>query len=191
MGVRACVLAASLAACSRSSAPSGPEARIAEDLGAQLGVTVERVRCPAGAYPKACTAEIEGTDGLPVRVVETDAGYEWTLEDFVISTRPLAAEIAIELDDLGVEATVDCGAVVRVTRVGDRIECAIAGEKDGLAWARILDEEAHFELELLLGAAAIEARTRPGDPAELERMSRELDDGVTVDGGGGVAGVPE
>ena len=170
-----------LAACGKRATP-GPEARIAEDLGRQLGVPVARLRCPPGAFPKTCTAEIEGTEGLPVRVEETAEGYAWTLDGFVISTRPLADEIAIELDELGVEATVDCGAVLRITRIGDRIECVLHGDREGRAWARILDDDAHFDLELALGQAAIDARTRPADPAELERMSRALDDG-DVDGG--------
>jgi hypothetical protein len=176
MGVRVhcCLAAALVCGCGGGGRADGPEGRIAADLGRQLGVEVDRVRCPAGAYPKTCVATIAGAD-VELAVTEGADGIAWTLEGFVISMAPLAAQIAIELDDLGVEATVDCGAPIRVTHVGERLQCALHGGVEGAALIRIVDEEARFDLELALDPAAVHARTVPADRAELERLSRALD----------------
>jgi hypothetical protein len=170
-----CLVAGLVPAC--GSGHPGPERQIAEDLGRQLGVPIERVRCRPGAYPKTCTAEVAGPDGLELTVTDDADGLAWTLDGFVISTRPLAVEIAVQLDELGVEAEVDCGPTLRVTHVGDRVPCTLHGDLEGAAWARIVDDEARFELELALGAEAVAARTTASDDAELERRSRALDVG--------------
>jgi hypothetical protein len=177
MRLRAVWCLAAVACGGGGGGRTGPEREIAEDLSRQLGVPVAGVRCARGGYPKTCTAEIAGTEGLALTVADGADGLEWTLSGFVISTEPLAVQIAIELDDLGVEADVDCGPTLRVTQIGDRIQCALRGELEGAAWARIVDEEARFELELALGPDAVAARTHAADQAELERRSRALDVG--------------
>jgi hypothetical protein len=166
---------AAVLACACGGGRAGPERQIADDLSRQLGVPVTRVRCQGGSYPRTCTAEVPGTEGLALTVAEGVDGLEWTLQGFVISTKPLAVRIAIELDDLGVEAEVDCGPTLRVTHIGDRIRCELHGDLEGAAWARIVDDEARFELELAIGPEAVAARTTPADAAELERRSRALD----------------
>lgn len=170
---RVFLAAAGLAACGKGRA--GPEAQIAKDLAAQLGAPVRKVTCPEGALPKTCTADVDGTP-LPVTLREDGGELVWDLDGFVISTRPLAAEIAAELDDLGVTADIDCGATYRLTQVGDRLVCALHHDGvDGAAFVRVLDDHAHVDIELALDPAAVAARTGAADPAELEQLSRSLD----------------
>lgn len=170
----ACVL---VGACGKGGGGSAAERDIAAGLARELGVPVERVRCPAGPYPKRCAAEVPESPPIEVRVVEGYEGLEWSIDGFVIATAPLAAQIAIELDDLGVEAEVDCGPRYLTTAVGARIACTLdLGEgRTGAAWARIDDDDATFSLELALDPATVAARTRAVDIAELERRSRALD----------------
>jgi hypothetical protein len=182
------------AACGGGSG-GGAERQIAEGLARELGVPVSRVRCPAGSFPKRCAAEVAGSEAIEVTVVEGADGLEWSIDGFVISTAPLAAEIAIELDDLGVEAEVDCGPRYLTTAVGERVACTLdlGGGLRGAAWARIVDEDATFALELALDPAAVAARTATADVAALEQLSRALDvddpfgdddeDGTARDGG--------
>jgi len=150
-------------------------------------VPVRRVRCPEGGYPKRCAAEVEASPAIEVQVVEGGDGLAWSIDGFVISTLPLAAEIALELDDLGVEAEVDCGPRYLTTEVGARVACTLvlAGGERGAAWARILDDDATFALELALDPAAVAARTAEVDDAELERRSRALDIGTPDDDAAG------
>lgn len=178
-------------ACGSGGNGGRVEREIGEGLGTELGVPVSRVRCPGGVYPKRCAAEVAGSPAIEVRVVEGPDGFEWSIEGFVISTRPLAAEIAIELDDLGVEAAVDCGPPYVTTEVGARVACTLdlGGGLRGAAWARIIDEDATFALELALDPAAVAARTATVDVAELERLSRALDvDDPSGDDDDGAAG---
>lgn len=176
MAGRIGLIALAAAACGGGSG-GGVEREIAEGLTRELGVPVSRVRCPGGPYPKRCAAEVAGSESIEVEVVEGADGFEWSIDGFVISTAPLAAEIAIELDDLGVEAAVDCGPMYVTTAVGERIACTLdlGDGLRGAAWARILDEDAAFSLELALDPAAVAARTATADVAELERLSRALD----------------
>jgi len=164
-----------MAGCGGGSG-GGVEEQIRRDLGRQLGVRVERLRCPPGAFPKACAADLPGTPGVEVTVADGPDGVEWSLAGFLIATAPLEVEIAAELDDLGVEATADCGPAYRVTHVGDRVPCTLeVGGARGAAWARITDDAADFDLELALDPAAVAARTGEADEADLERLSRALD----------------
>jgi hypothetical protein len=167
------------AACGGAEAPPPPtvEARIAQDLAAHVGVPVTRVVCPAGPSPRTCVAEIPGTSGIELRVSDTPEGAEWEVAGFLVSVAPLEVEIALRLDELGVEATVDCGERFRTTQVGDRVPCALAvGGERGAAWAVIVDDDGRFELELVLDPAAATARSAEVDDAELTRRSLELDD---------------
>ncbi len=195
-GMRVVLPALALVACGGGAASPpapapGAEQRIAEDLARQVGVPVERVRCPDGPYPKSCTAEVPGSAGIELEVTEVGDELAWSVPGFVISTAPLAIQIGIELDDLGVEAEVDCGDTFVVTRVGEVIECGLAiGEARGAAWATITDDEGRFSLELALDQAAVEARRRPRDEAALLRRSLELDDGRDYDDEGEVSSPP-
>jgi hypothetical protein len=189
------------AACGGGGSGGGVERQIEIGLEKKLGVPVERVRCPAGPYPKRCAVEVTRSPAIEVQVVERNdgaGGLDWSIDGFVISTAPLAAEIAIELDDLGVEAAVDCGPAYVTTEVGQRIACTLdlGGGVRGAAWARIVDDEARFALELALDPAAVAARTTEVDPAELERLSRALDvddpfDAPAGDAGPRDGGVPD
>jgi hypothetical protein len=162
-----------IAGCGGEGKP-GVEEQIRRELGKQLGVPVAKVRCPEGAYPRTCAAELPGAT-VDVALAETG---EWSLAGFVIATAPLEVAIEVELDELGVEAEVDCAPAYRVVQVGERVACVIdASGVEGAAWARITDEDARFDLELALDPAAVAARTGEVDEAELERLSRALDDG--------------
>jgi hypothetical protein len=173
------VAVAVAAACGGGSGGGGVEKEIAEGLARELGVPVGRVRCPAGPYPKRCTAEVAGSEPIEVRAAEAldGKGVDWSIEGFVISTRPLAAEIGLELDDLGVEAKVDCGPTYVTTAVGQRVACTLelVDGRRGAAWARIVDDDGTFALELALDEAAVGARTATVEDAELDRLSRALD----------------
>jgi hypothetical protein len=194
MAGRIGLIAVAAAACGSGSG-GGVEREIAEGLGRELGVPVSRVRCPGGPYPKRCAAEVAGSEPIEVKVTEGAEGLEWSIDGFVISTAPLAAQIGIELDDLGVEAAVDCGPAYLTTEVGKRVACTLdlGDGLRGAAWARIVDDDASFALELALDPAAVAARTATADVAELERLSRALDvddalgdddeDGPARDGG--------
>src|SRR5688572_25269886 len=117
--VREVLLVAALAGCGGGGREPGrrsPEQQIADDLAEQVGVPVETVRCPDGPFPKRCVAEIEGSAGIELEVTDLGAELAWSVPGFVISTAPLEVQIGIELDDLGVEAEVDCGDDFRVTR---------------------------------------------------------------------------
>jgi hypothetical protein len=101
----------------------------------------------------------------------------WALVGVVIATAPLAAEIVDELADLGVTATVDCGAPLRQAHRGARLDCTIdrgdAGK--GAAWATILDDDGAYRLEVALDPAVAEARTTVVDDNALIRTSEALD----------------
>src|SRR5687768_3055273 len=122
---RRCAVAGAIVLAACGEGRRGVEGQIAGELGRQLGVKAKGVRCPAGAMPKVCVATI-GTAEIPVRVSDGEGGVVWEVDGFVIATAPLEIEIGIELDDLGIEAEVDCGAEYRVTEVGERIGCELS-----------------------------------------------------------------
>ncbi len=167
------VLAA--AACGGSSRSEGVEAILARDVAAQLGAEVT-VTCPTGPFPKACAVHVPGGDDLTIDVAEDRHAYLWSLRGFVIATAPLVEAIQDELTELGVAGEIACGPALKVVAVGDRVRCDLAlGHTLGAAWARILDDDGDFELELALTAAAVQARTIDYDLDALTRESRALD----------------
>jgi len=185
-----------VAACGRGGVSEGVEARLTRDVTAQLGIAAT-VTCPVGQpFPKTCAVGLEdGGEPLAIAVTEDQDGYAWTLAGFVIATAPLAAAITDELHDLGVDGEVDCGPALRAAAVGDRVRCDLdLGGVPGAAWARIIDDQAGFELELALSPGAVTARSQDADEAALVRASRALDrddaegvgdgdDDVPTDGG--------
>lgn len=182
-------IAAVLAACgSGGGGGGGIEAELGKTVSTQLGVDVT-VTCPAGKFPAVCAVHVPGGDDLALDVTESKDAWSWTLRGFVIATTPLVHTIEGELADLGLPGEVDCGPALRVTHVGERIRCAldVAGGP-GAAWATILDDDARFELELAVTAAAVAARTEDVDQVALEKASRALDrddaEGVAEDDDG-------
>lgn len=169
------VLLLAVVACGGGGGGAGVEAKLAEDVSAQLGAPVT-VTCPAGPFPKPCAVHVEDGDDLTIDVTDTKDAWQWSLRGFVIATAPLVAAIREELDDLGVQAEIACGPALRAAAVGERVRCDLdLGGVAGAAWATILDEDASFELELALSPEAVEARTSDVDDVALTRASRELD----------------
>lgn len=170
---RRCAIAVIVAGCGGSEGGGGGvEEGVRRGLARELGVEVGEVRCPAGALPKVCRARI-GEAAIDVRVADASDGIAWEVDGFVIATAPIEVAVGIELDELGIETTADCGPAYVVTEVGARIACALG--TGGAAWARIIDDDGRFALEIAVDAAAAAARTAEIDDAELERRSRALD----------------
>lgn len=181
-----CVAACGGGGDARVDGASRFEAELARGLAAQLGVAVERVRCPAGAAAGACTAEVGGVDG-GLRLAVTEAGdgaLTWRLAEFVVATAPVAARVAAELRGLGLpDDGVDCGPALVRTAPGQRLRCALrlpAG--DGLALVTIRDDQARFSVELAVSPQAAAARTTPVPLDDLLRRSRALDSADALDG---------
>jgi len=176
------LLAAALAAsaCGRGKTGERPlERDIRTGLAAQLATAVEGVECPAPPAPFTCRARV-GDTWLHVEVIPSAGGeLAWQLTDFAIAAAPLEAYLVAELAGLGVPATADCGARVRVAQVGDRIACALGSA--GAAWATITDEDGGFSIEIALGDDAVHARTEASDVAALDELSAALDHDGTVD----------
>jgi len=173
--VRRAVLALPLlAACGRrAEGESRIEREVRTGLGTQLAARVDAVDCPGGPPPLTCEAKV-GEARLHVWVAPAGSGQvAWDLIDLVVAAPPLEAYLRAALGELGVEGKADCGARVRVAKIGDRIECSLG--KAGAAWATVLDDDGVVSVELALGDDGVRVRTEAVDVAGLDELSRALD----------------
>jgi hypothetical protein len=142
------------------------ESAIARELTERLGVPVT-TRCVIVAEVAGCRA---WAGSVPMRVIVENHRGEWTweVEGRFVSTAPIAAQIAGELADLGVQQTVDCGAPV--ARVDDRLACKLSG--GGSAFVTVA-RDGRVDLELAIDPAA--AGVRSEEPQDLTKTSRDLE----------------
>jgi hypothetical protein len=162
------------------------ESGIARELTDKLGVPVT-TRCVIIAGVARCRAWADRVQ-LPI-VVENHRGeWTWRVDGRYVATAPIAARIAGELADLGVQQTVDCGAAVARVREDDRLACKLSG--GGSAFVTV-DRDGRVSLELAIDPAV--AGVRSEEPRDLTKTSRALDragreedeDEVTPGSGGG------
>lgn len=157
-----------VAACGGSS-PSGPRedplvASVRAGIAEQLGLPAERVLCE----PTRCEVDV---GGLTLAVaLEGEREVAWRTDEVVV-TGPLVAHLRATLDELGVEAAVDCGPPVQPVPADGRLVCKVG--EGGLAWIDLAAEG--FEVEVALTPEAVAARTEPPDEERLEMLSRKLD----------------
>jgi hypothetical protein len=185
-------LVAACAACGGgggSSATATLEAKLRRALADALdGAKVTRVRCPT---PAACTAELDGAS-IPIVVEDAGAELAWRLDGLVVDAEPLAVAVFDRLAELELTAAVDCGPRLRVVEPGAVVACTIGSVRRG---ASVVYTEARAlatvavdgtaDIELVLGADAIAARTAGVTAAEvdeLDRRSRALDRGDPLAG---------
>jgi hypothetical protein len=184
-------LVAACAACGGGggSATASLEATLRRALADALdSAKVTRVRCTA---PTACTAEVDGAS-IPIVVEDTGAELAWRLDGLVVDAKPLAVAVFDRLAELELTAAVDCGPRLQVARPGAVVACTIGNVRRG---ASVVYTEARAlatiaadgtaDIELVLGAAAITARTAAVTDAEvdeLDRRSRALDRGDPLAG---------
>jgi hypothetical protein len=168
---RLALLLSCVVACGRRE-PEAPlrrsplETAIARELTASLGVPVT-TRCVIIAGVAGCRAWA-GSVEMPI-VVENHRGeWTWEVEGRFVNVAPIAAQIAGELADLGVQQTVDCGAPV--ARIDDRLGCALSG--GGSAFVTVADD-GRVDLELAIDPAV--AGVRSETPRDLTKTSRDLE----------------
>lgn len=161
-----CVLACSTREAKAPLRKSPLESAIARDLTEKLGVPVT-TRCVIVADVAGCRAWA-GAVQLPMIVENHRGEWAWRVEGRFASTAPIATQIAGELADLGVQQTVDCGALV--TRIDDRFACKLSG--GGSAFVTVA-RDGTVALELAIEPAA--AGVRSEEPRDLTKTSRDLD----------------
>jgi hypothetical protein len=168
-------MALALAACGRGGHGSRLERDIKDGLSKQLAVAITRVTCPGGPLPMTCTAEGGGAS-IPVTVTGDGDGYAWTTTGLIINAGALATEVTAELAELGLQAAVDCGPLLRPSAIGDQITCTMTSSAgEGRAYARIVDGDGGWDLELALDADAVARHDEAPDPAHLDELSRAYD----------------
>jgi hypothetical protein len=181
------------------------EAELRGALAKAISARVERVTCPTTRRepgPMRCIARAEGVE-IPVAVRDDGPDLAWEVSGMVLSAPTLEREVGVLLDELAVAAKVDCGPRVRLIDAGGRVECTVVGVvRDGVPIAETgrafatIDTAGGATLELVLGAAAVSARTEDVAEAELEALSRALDrepgggDGEAYDAAPGDAYAP-
>jgi hypothetical protein len=163
------------------------EARLRAAIAGAVGAPVARVKC---ATPIGCVATIEGVEVKVAVREEAGSGsgggkLAWDIDGLVVRAATLEAEVAALLGELEVTAKVDCGARVQIVKRqsgGGRITCGItSAARGGAPVAEVgqalatIDADGAAEIELVLGAEAVKARTEEVGTAVLETMSRSLD----------------
>jgi Domain of unknown function (DUF4333) len=154
-------LAFGVAGCTRSLDMDGVGQAIRSGIKEQLGLTVAELSCPESREMKAedafeCTATTQGGARIQVSVTQNDdegnVSWETAGSQGLLDLGQLEAQIRSGLlDQVGVEAQVDCGGRFSDTPAGESFVCTATDGQGKTAEVRVTVRDAEGNVDWKIG----------------------------------------